>query len=117
MKKGTIMAIKGNLYEYDQYDEIAKMHIAHEVLIDDEGRLTATYDAYAFSDEEIKDNATHFTKQQWYGIVEHFIRQDNTGLTDDEIENATEDIIERCFICGIPNIKDLPEYIAEYLNR
>lgn len=117
MKKGSIMAIKGNLYEYDQYDERAKMHIAHEVLIDDEGRLTATYDAYAFSNEEIKDNSTNFTKQQWYGIVEHFIRQDNDDLTDDDVANATEDIVGRCFAYGIPSIEELPQYVAEYLNR
>lgn len=27
MEKGTIIAIKGNLYEYDRYDEVLKMHM------------------------------------------------------------------------------------------
>lgn len=117
MKKGTIMAIQGNLYEYDRYNERLRLHIVSEVDIDEAGHLTATYIPQAFSDEEIKDNAVNFTKVQWYGIVKHFIRQDNDELTDDEVDSATTDIVERCFSYGIPNIEYLPEYIAEYLNR
>lgn len=116
IKQGTIIAIKGNLYEYNQYDVRAKMHIAHAIMIDDEGHLTATYDAYAFTDEELKDNAVNFTETQWCGIVEHFIRQDYV-LFDEEISDAAEDIVGRCFAYGIPTIEELPEYIAEYLNR
>ena len=117
MKKGTIMAIQGNLYEYDRYDERLRLHFVSEVDIDEMGHLTATYVPQAFNDEKIKDKATNFTKEQWYGIVEHFVRQDNDDLTDDEVNSATEDIVERCFSYGIPNIEDLPEYIAEYFDR
>ena len=115
-KQGTLIAIKGAIWEYDQYDEVAKMHIAHEVEIDDEGNLTATYAPYAFTDEELKDNAVNFTQSQWYGIVAHFIRQAH-DLTEEDIETATEDIVGRCFAYGIPKFEVLPEYIAEYLDR
>ena len=114
---GTLISIKGNLYEYDQYDERSKMHIAHEVEIDENGNLTATYNAYAFTDEELKDNAVNFTKTQWCGIVEHFIREGNFHLNEEEMSDAAEDIVYRCFAYGIPEFHELPEYIAEYLNR
>ena len=117
MLQGKIIAINGNLYEYGHYDEDAKRHIAYIVEVDENGILTATYDAYAFTDEELKDNAVNFTKWQWYGIVEHFIRQDYEGLSDDDIANITGDIIERCFTCGVPTLEELSEYIAEYMNR
>ena len=113
-KQGTIIAIKGKLYEYDL--RLNGYNIANEVMIDDEGRLTATYASYAFTDEELKDNAVNFTESQWYGIVEHFIRQDY-DLTEEDINTAVEDIVGRCFAYGVPTIEELPEYIAEYLNR
>lgn len=116
IKQGTLIAIKGGIWDYDQYDERAKMHIAHEVMVDDEGHLTATYVPYAFTDEELKDNAVNFTEKQWYGIVEHFIRQAH-DLTEEEIHDAAVDIVGRCFAYGIPTIEELPEYIAEYMNR
>lgn len=116
IEQGTLIAIKGTIWEYDQYDEKAKMHIAHEVLIDDEGNLTATYNAYAFTDEELEDDTVNFTKSQWYGIVSHFIRQDY-DLTEEDISTAAEDIVYRCFAYGIPTIEILPMYLMEYLNR
>ena len=116
IKQGIIISIKGNLYEYDQYDERAKMHIAHAIMVDDVGRLTATYDAYAFTDEELKDNAVNFTNFQWCGIVEHFIRQ-AYDLTKEEMDEAIVDIVFRGFAYGKPTIEELPEYIAEYMNR
>ena len=115
IKQGTIIAVGGELYEYAYKSD--NYHIAYEILMDDDGRLTATYKPFAFTDEELKDNTVNFTKAQWYGIVEHFIVQQNSELFDDEIETATEDIVGRCFAYGIPTIEELPEYIAEYLNR
>ncbi len=116
INQGTLIAVGGNIYEYDRYEKIVKCHIVTEVDIDDEGHLTATYRLNAFTDEELKDNAVNFTQSQWYGIVEHFIRQDY-DLTDEDIDAATEDIVGRCFAYGIPKFHELPEYIAEYMNR
>lgn len=114
MIKGNLIAINGELYEYAYKGD--NYHIAYEVMIDDEGRLTETYEAYAFTDEELKNNAVNFTQSQWYGIVEHFIRQDY-DLTELQINGAVMDIVDRCFAYGIPTIEELPEYIAEYMNR
>ena len=116
MIKGNLIAINGELYEYAYKGD--NYHIAYEVMIDDEGRLTETYEAYAFTDEELKNNAVNFTQTQWCGIIEHFIRQEY-NLPDKEIRTAAEDIVFRCFTYGygIPTIEELPEYIAEYLNR
>ena len=58
----------------------------------------------------------NFTKNQWYGIVAHFIRQ-NYELPEEEIADATEDIVGRCFAYGIPKFNELTEYIADYMNR
>lgn len=116
IEQGTLIAIGGNIYEYDRYEEQAKCHVVFEVGIDDEGHLTATYVPYAFTDGELKDNAVNFTESQWYGIVKHFIRQAH-DLTEEDIQTAAEDIVGRCFAYGIPTIEELPEYIAEYLNR
>ena len=114
IKKGTLIAVGGELYEYEYRGDI--YHVASEILIDDEWHLTATYISHAFTDEEMKDNAVNFTETQWYGIVSHFIRQDY-DLTEEEINDATVDIVGRCFAYGIPTIEELPEYIAEYTNR
>ena len=116
MKKGTLISIKGKIYEYVAYDEKTKLHIVTEVDVDDCGKLTATYIPYAFTDEELTEDEVNFTKTQWYGIVAHFIRQDY-DLTEEDINTATEDIVDRCFAYGIPTIEMLPLYLLDYMNR
>lgn len=116
IKQGTIIAVGGNLYEYYSYNTTTELHVAYEIMVDEDGRLTITYTPFIFTNEELKDNAVNFTQNQWYGIVEHFIRQDYE-LTEFQIKGATMDIVDRCFAYGIPTIEALPEYIAEYLNR
>lgn len=117
MQKGTLISIGGNLYEYKNYEERLCVHFVTEVDIDDEGNLTATYIPRGFTDEELKDTAVKFTQQQWYGIVEHFIRQDYDGLTEEDIKTAVEDIVDRCFVMNMPKFNELQEYIACYMNR
>ena len=117
MQKGTLISIKGNLYEYKNYEERLCIHFVTEVDVDDEGNLTATYIPRGFTDEELKDNAVNFTQKQWYGIVEHFIRQDCDGLTEEDINTAVEDIVDRCFVLNMPEFNELQGYIACYMNR
>lgn len=115
MKKGTLIAIDGELYEYEKYYN--GFHIACEVMIDEDGHLTATYMPHAFSDRALKNNAVNFTKQQWYGIVKHFIRQDFDDLTEEDMNTAVEDIVDRCFALNMPEFEELSGYIACYMNR
>lgn len=61
-------------------------------------------------------NESNFTKAQWYDIVREFIR-DNYDLEPEELENATEDIVGRCFAYGVPQLEELAEYIAECMDR
>ena len=43
---------------------------------------------------------------------------DNYNLSKKDIEIATQDIIERCFVInGVPKDEELFDYIAEYLDR
>ena len=43
---------------------------------------------------------------------------DNYNLSKKDIETATQDIIERCFvITGVSKDEELFDYIAEYLDR
>lgn len=121
-KEGTIIAVNGNLYEYGciedaDYTKDLKLHKVYEIDIDDEGHLTPTYITDYFTTEELSNNEIHFTKEQWYGIVEHFLRYDYDDLEEDEILNATEDIVGRCFAYGRPKIEELSEYIADYMIR
>ena len=113
-KKGQIIAVDGQLYEYDR--EFNGFHIAYEVMIDEDGKLTATNQPHGLSDRILKDDPVNFTNRQWYGIVEHFIRQDYY-ITEEEITEVTEDIVGRCFAYGIPKIHELADYIADYMNR
>ena len=117
MKAGQLIAVGGKLYEYGEYIECFKLHVAYEVMVDEDGYLTATHSAYTFADQDLTKNEINFTKDQWYGIVAHFIREGDFHLNEEEIEDATEDIVERCFTYGIPKFHELPEYIAEYMNR
>ena len=120
MEAGTLVAVNGKIYEYDRYDERLKIHIMTEIEMDTEGFLTQTYIPFSFTDAEFAfsdDGTESFTKNQWYGIVAHFIREGNFDLNEEEIEDATEDIVGRCFCYGIPQFHELPEYIAEYMNR
>ena len=55
MENGTLISIKGNIYEYVAYDERTKLHIVTEVEIDNDGNLTATYIPYAFTDADLKE--------------------------------------------------------------
>lgn len=56
------------------------------------------------------------SKDEWYKVVAKHITE-NYDLSDEDIEMATEDIVGRCFCYGVPTLAELPEYIAEYMNR
>ena len=117
MNEGQFVAVNGRIYEYVGFDEHLRMHKLSEIELDEDGHLTATYAVCYMDDDEFtfSEDGT-FTKNQWYGIVEHFIRQ-SYDLTDEEITDATEDIVGRCFVYGIPKIHELADYIADYMNR
>lgn len=119
MNEGQLVAVNGRIYEYVGFDEDLRMHRLSEIELDEDGHLTATYAVCYMADKEFalsEDGTDYFTNKQWYGIVEHFIRQDY-DLTDEAITDATEDIVDRCFIYGIPHIHELADYIADYMNR
>lgn len=114
-KAGAIIAVNGKIYEY--VEKIGtSLNILNEIEIDEDGRFSTTYHYTFVADKELANSKVNFTKNQWYGIVEHFIRQDYK-LTEAEIAEATEDIVGRCFAYGIPKFNELTEYIAEYMNR
>jgi hypothetical protein len=115
-KQGQLVAINGAIYEYGNHDEQFKVHVVNEVEIDDDGNLTATYVERAFTDAELSNQEISLTQKQWFGLVELLIRQ-YYDLTDEEITDATEDIVGRCFAYGIPKIHELVDYIADYMNR
>lgn len=56
------------------------------------------------------------SKDEWYEVVAKHIAE-NYNLSDEDIEMATEDIVGRCFCYGVPTLAELPEYIAEYMDR
>ena len=56
------------------------------------------------------------SKDEWYKVVETYLAE-HYALTDDALEDATEDIVGRCFCYGVPTLAELPEYIAEYMDR
>ena len=118
-KQGKLIAVNGNIYEYLRYDEVAKVHLVSEVMIDCEGILTATHIMCYFYPKELADgiNKINPTKDQWYGIVAHFIREGDFHLNEEEMEEATEDIVGRCFAYGVPKFEELENYITEYINR
>ena len=116
MDRGQLLAVNGRICEYDRYDKYLDVHLASEIEIDEEGILTHTYIPCCFSTEELSNREIELTTKQWYGIVEHFIRQDYE-LTEFEIKGAVMDIVDRCFAYGIPKIHELADYIAEYMDR
>ena len=119
MEKGTIVAVDGKIYEYVEFDEHLKCHKLSEIEIDEEGHLTATYAVCYMTVEKFalsEEGTEYFTNKQWYGIVEHFIRQDYE-LTDEAISDAVTDIVDRCFAYKIPAVHKLADYIAEYMDR
>ena len=121
-KTGDLIAVNGNLYEYGNIESAdftkdLQLHKVYEIDIDEDGYLVSTGITNYFTTEELANNEVKFTKQQWYGIVECFIRQDYDDLSPEEITDATEDIAGRCFAYGIPQIHELADYIADYMNR
>lgn len=119
IKQGQLIAVYNRLYEYVEFDEVAKVHLVSEVDIDCEGFLTATLITNYYYPEQLAEgfNKINLTKDQWYGVVGHFIREGDFDLNEEEIDEATEDIVGRCFAYGIPKFDKLEEYIAEYMNR
>ena len=117
-KQGQLIAVNGEIYEYCRFDDVAKVHLMAEVGIDCEGILTLTHIMCYFYPQQLAEasDEIHLTDKQWYGVVEHFIRQE-TDLSEEEITNVAEDIVDRCFSYGIPKINELADYIAEYMNR
>ena len=124
-KQGKLIAVNGAIYEYHEFDEQAKVHLVYEVDIDCEGILTATYIMNYFYPKQFTEGfgKINLTKPQWYGVVSHLLRNDYMwskvlyNLTEEEITEATEDIVERCFAYGIPQFEELEDYIANYMDR
>ena len=124
-KQGKLITVNGNIYEYHGFDKEANVHLVYEVDIDCDGILTATYTMNYFYPEQFTEGfgKINLTKPQWYGVVSHLLRNDYMwskvlyNLTEEEIAEATEDIVERCFAYGIPKFEELEDYIAEYMNR
>lgn len=122
MKIGDLIAVNGNLFEYGGIENASyskgKYHKVYEIDVDEDGILTSIGRTWYFTTEELKNNEIEFAKSQWYGIVEHFIRQNYSHLTEEDINTATEDIVGREFAYGRPKtIKDLEKHIATHLNR
>lgn len=115
MYSGQLIAVDGKIYEYIGKER--DFHRVAEVEVDDDGILVATLIERAFTDDELKFTEIQFTKNQWYGIVEHFIRQGFNYLTEDDINTAVEDIVDRCFALSMPEFNELQGYIACYMNR
>ncbi len=121
-KEGTIIAINGNLYEYGgeenaDFTKDLKLHKVYVIDIDEDGILLHTQRTDYFTTEELTNDNIDLTEEQWHKIVEQFIRYDFTDLTEEEITDATDDIVLRCFAYGIPKIHELADYIADYMNR
>lgn len=115
MKQGDLIAVNGVLYEYGEIED--KLHKVYVVDIDEEGILTATYNSWYLTDAELSNRGINLTENQWIGLTEHFLRQDY-DLTEEEIKDAAEDIVCRCFATTrIPMVEELPNYIAIYMNR
>lgn len=58
------------------------------------------------------------TKNEWYEAVRKHLSENYSQRLDDEaVEDATIDIVGRCFCYGVPTLEELPEYIADYMNR
>ena len=119
MKQGNLIAVNGAIYEYVRYDEVANVHLVSEVYIDCDGILTSTHTMCYLYPEQLTEgfNKINLTKDQWYGIVAHFIREGNFHLNEEEMEDATEDIVGREFAYGVPQFDELESYIATYMNR
>lgn len=124
LRQGQLIAVNGNLYEYGGYDKEFKVHLVYEVEIDEDGNLTATYVERAFTDEELSNRGINLTQKQWLGIVEYMLRNDYAwskvlyNLTEEEITEAAEDIVFRCFtVTRPPLVEELPNYIETYMDR
>ena len=116
-KRGQLIAVNEGIYEYSHYDVKTNLHTTTEVEIDEDGHLCSTFHFYAFTPEELENNKINLTEKQWYGVVECIIRN-NHDLTEEEIAEATDEIVGRCFsVTGIPRFDTLEDYIAEYMNR
>lgn len=122
MKIGDLIAVNGLLYEYggiekSNYSQNETLHKVHDVEIDEDGILTVTHNTWYFTDSELSNRGINLTEKQWIGLTEHFIRQEY-DLTEEEIADAAEDIVCRCFVTTrIPLVEELPNYIAIYMNR
>lgn len=117
-EQGQLIAVNGGIYEYQKYDEVAKVHLVAEVDIDDEGNLTATHILDYLYPEQLAEgnNKITLTQAQWYGIVAHLLRQ-SCKYSESAIAEATEDIVYRCFAISMPEFNELQDYIDCYMDR
>lgn len=114
----NLRSINNQLYIYEGFNERHQLHILSEVLLDDDGIMTATHSPVYFTTEALThDDISWITLDQWYGIVEAFIRNYHDYLDEEEILNATEDIVNRAFRYGIPKMHELYDYINDHLDR
>ena len=116
-KAGDLIAVEGNLYDYIGYEEETKLHKVAVVEIGEDGILTNTHSTWYFTDAKLSNRGIDLTEKQWIGLTEHFLRNEYE-LTEEEITDAAEDIVCRCFATTrIPLVEELPNYIAIYMDR
>ena len=117
MNEGTLIAVNNQLYEYVKWNEDFKVHEVVAVEIDDEGIITATYIHSYMTPSKMDNRGINLTEKQWIGLVSYFLRNDY-DLTEEEITEAAEDIVCRCFVTTRPPlVEELPNYIADYMDR
>lgn len=115
----NLRSINNQLYIYEGFEEDVNLHKCSEVSIDDEGNICALLILNYFTDEELShDDISWITLTQWYELVRTFIRYYYYDtLDEEEILNATEDIVNRAFRYGIPKMHELYDYINDHLDR
>ena len=121
-KEGQLIAVNGNIYEYGGIEDAdftkdLKLHKVYVIDIDNEGNLTHTQISDYFTTEELNNNKIDLTQEQWCKIIEQLIRYEYADLSEDDITDATDDIVSRCFVMNMPKFDELEEYIAEYMDR
>lgn len=116
MKQGQLIAVNGSIYEYGGIEDNG-LHKVYVIDIDEEGILIHTQSTWYLTDDELSNRGINLTQQQWIGLTEHFLRQEY-DLTEEEIKDAAEDIVCRCFtVTRVPLVEELPNYIATYMDR
>lgn len=114
--EGDLVAVNGELYAYNAYDEQSDCHIISTIDVDEIGNMTDTRVTLVFSDEEMRGFETRDAKltDKEFKTVVNTLAFEALNFDFNKAEKLTDALMNAFAENGKPPIRQLKAYIKDF---